>query len=91
MSKIQYLSWEQANGYTIIRGTCPECSETREVFGRFAYKLREWAERHNHLQEPPQCPWVSPKGQCCLVKGHPTGPQYSWFTDHEGHIVGNVT
>jgi len=81
-----------------FRLTCTLCTKT--IGFTEARHSQLYRDKHAELCKPPktaaqqQCPEErfirGPGGmyyvQCILAAGHPAGPEYSFFTDFQGHI-----
>lgn len=86
-------SWTQ-NGWDVTRDTCTNCGLRFDYFTTVHAKETLPERREAHEREcwkpDPRCPYATdavPQLRCVLPAGHPTGPQYSWFTDDNGHIL----
>lgn len=84
-------SW-RASTFSTIRVTCTNCGMKFEYFGVPGVQEDVQARKADHEQECwvdlPLCDQVDKVtgANCTLKQGHPAGPQFDWFTDHNGHI-----
>ena len=86
-------SWQGGLNNREMWVTCANCGYSLHYFSapQAFQKLQHAKDVHEAdcWQKEQQCEVIdpfAPGSRCILVKGHPVGEKYNWFTDWEGHM-----